>query len=213
MRFKNREEAGRLLASALAKYRGQEVVVYGIPRGGVVIAVEVAKSVGVPMDLVIPRKVGHPMNEEYALCVVGEDSNFICNQEEVSKVDKDWFDQKVKEEQEEARRRRQVYVGGREKPDVKGKTAIIVDDGVATGMTFLFAIQQVKRWGPKNIIAAVPVAPVDTLERIKKEVSEVVALEKPVLFAGAVGAYYDDFPQVEDPEVIELMRQVLEVKV
>lgn len=208
MRFKNRQEAGKALASALMKYKDQDVVVYAIPRGGVPVGIEVAKALSASFDLVIPRKIGSPTNPEYAICVVGENDHCVVNEEEVAKIDKDWLERRKMEEKQEARRRRTSYMAGLARPEIKGRVAIIVDDGVATGMTFLYALADIKKRGPGKIVAALPIASLDTVKKIETEVDETVILDQPSVFAGAVGAYYDEFPEVEDLEVIELIRSL-----
>lgn len=205
MRFKDRTESGKLLAEKLLKYKGKEVVVYAVPRGGVVLGVEIAKALGAPLDLVITRKIGHPYNPEYALCVIAEDMHMMCDEVDRASVDQKWLEAEMEKERREAIRRREVYLKGRKRPEVAGKIAIVVDDGIATGLTFLMALKEVRHLNPSKLVAAIPVSPVDTAEKIKKEVDELVALDIDPQFLGAVGAYYDNFPQVEDTEVIRLL--------
>jgi predicted phosphoribosyltransferase len=205
MRFEDRIEAGRLLAERLQKYRNQPTVVYALPRGGVVMGAEIAQRLGAPLDLVIPRKVGHPSNPEYAVCAITEDGQLFCNQAEADRLGEAWLKQAAAKEQAEARRRRQLYLDGRPPVPVEGKTAIIVDDGVATGLTMLAAIQEVKARRPARIVVAVPVIPADIAAQLAEEVDEIVALDIPEYYRGSVGSYYREFNQVEDEEVIELM--------
>jgi predicted phosphoribosyltransferase len=204
--FKDRSDAGKQLAQALNKCRGKDLVVYALPRGGVVVAAEVAKVLKAPLDLIIVRKIGHPYNPEYAICAVAEDGHMICNEQERANVDEAWFDKKKDAEQQEAQRRRQAYLGDRPPIDANGKIAILVDDGVATGLTFLTAIQELRHENPNQIVAALPVAPQDTAEKIKDLVDQLVCLQVPSFFMGAVGAYYQNFDQVEDQEVISILR-------
>lgn len=205
MRFKNRREAGQKLAQALIKYKNQQVVVLALPRGGVVLAAEIAKQLKAPLDLVIVRKIGHPYSAEYAIAAVSEDGSLIENKNETEKVDNQWFIDEVKSEQAEGNRRRRVYLAGRQQIDITDKIAIIVDDGIATGLTMKAAIREVKNKKPNKIIIAVPVAPRETVVEIKTLVDEVVVLENPEFFMGAIGSYYQDFPQVADEEVVELL--------
>ncbi len=207
MRFANRTEAGKLLAGALEPYHGDDVVIYALPRGGVVLGVEVAKALGALLDLVIARKIGHPFNREYAICAVSEDGHEICNEEEVASIDPAWFRRAEAETCAEAKRRRERYLGGRERLSAEGKTAILVDDGIATGLTMFAAIAEVKAMHPRRIIIAVPVIPAETAAKLQTQVDAVVALDIPTFFLGAVGAYYDDFPQVSDEEVIALLQE------
>ncbi|MBI3778493.1 MAG: phosphoribosyl transferase [Gammaproteobacteria bacterium] len=206
MRFRDRADAGKRLAQALKTYQGRDGVVYALPRGGVVLGAEVARALGMPLDLLIPRKIGHPLQPEYAICAVVENGEMVCNQHEVARVDPQWFKQEVEAERQEARRRRELYLGGREPAPVQGKTAIIVDDGIATGLTMEVSIRDARRRQPAHLVVAVPVAPPDTVERMSREVDEFVVLDRSPYYLGAVGAYYDYFAQVTDEEVIALLR-------
>ncbi len=208
MRFRDRREAGQKLAQALARYRGREGIVYPLPRGGVVLGVEIARALGMPLDLVIPRKIGHPYNPEYAICAVTEHGPPICNEREVAQVDPEWFRRRVEAERREARRRRELYLAGRMPLPAEGKIAIVVDDGIATGLTMRAAIQDVRSRRPARMIVAIPVAPKDTTDRLMREVDEVAALDVSDFYLGAVGAYYDEFPQLTDDEVILLLREI-----
>lgn len=206
MRFRDRVDAGRRLAEALKKYRDQDGIVYALPRGGVVLGAEIARALRLPLDLIIPRKIGHPMSPEYAICAVVEEGEMVCNEWEVARVDPKWFKRVVEAQRQEARRRRGLYLEGRPPLPAEGKTAIVVDDGIATGLTMEAAIRDIKSKKPARVVVAVPVAPRDTAERLGREVDEIVALDIPEYYLGAVGAYYDDFPQVSDEEVVALMR-------
>jgi predicted phosphoribosyltransferase len=205
--FKDRKEAGQRLGAALAgKYAGEEGVVYALPRGGVVLGVEVARALGMPLDLVIARKIGHPHNPEYAIGAVTEGGEPVSNPRELARVGAEWFARAVERERREARRRREVYVGGRAPLSPAGRTAILVDDGIATGLTMEAAVREVRRHHPKRLVVAVPVIPPDTAARLAREVDEVVALDVPADYFGAVGAYYADFPQVTDEQVVAALR-------
>ncbi len=212
MHFRDRSDAGKKLAQALRQHQNQDGVVYALPRGGVVLGVEVARDLGMPLDLLIPRKIGHPLQPEYAICAVVENGEMVCNQSEVARVDPQWFRREVEAEREEARRRRELYLGGREPVAVADKTAIIVDDGIATGLTMEVAIRDARRRQPAHLIVAVPVAPPDTVERLSREVDEFVVLDHSPYYLGAVGAYYDSFYQVSDEEVVALLRSITPVK-
>lgn len=206
MRFRDRVDAGKQLAQALKKYQKHDGVVYALPRGGVVLGVEVARALDMPLDLLIPRKIGHPLQPEYAICAVVENGEMVCNQQEVARVDPQWFRQIVEAERHEARRRRELYLGGRKPAPIEGKTAIIVDDGIATGLTMEVSIRDARRRQPEHLVVAVPVAPPDTVERLSREVDEFLVLDASPYYLGAVGAYYDRFLQVTDEEVIALLR-------
>lgn len=207
MRFRDRRDAGRRLAEALAgKYAQEDVVVYALPRGGVVLGAEIARRLEAPLDLVIARKVGHPSNPEYAIGAVTEHGEVVVNPREVESLPRAQFERMVAAERTEARRRHEVYLGGRAPLAVAGKTAILVDDGIATGLTMEAAIRAMQRQHPARVVVAVPIVPPDTAANLEREVDDVVALDVPRDYAGAVGAYYDNFPQVSDSEVIELLR-------
>jgi putative phosphoribosyl transferase len=203
--FKNRVEAGRLLADALKTYAGQEGVVYPLPRGGVPLGVEISKALKMDLDLIIPRKIGHPYNPEYAIAAVGETGEPVVNQAEVDRVDQKWFQQEVDRQREESRRRREAYLHGRDPLPVEGKVAILVDDGIATGLTMKAAIQDARSRRPAKLVVAIPVVPADTARRLRDMVDDLVALDIDEYYLGAVGAYYDDFAQTTDEEVIALL--------
>ncbi len=206
MCFKDRAEAGKSLAEALRKYKGERPVIYALPRGGVVLGYEISRALEAPLDLVITRKIGYPGNEECAVCAVAEDGDMICDQSVAHLLDEEWLDQQAEKGMLEARRRREAYLKDMPYLSAEGKTAIIVDDGVATGLTMVLAIKEIRHQNPKRIVAAVPVASTDASEMIREEADELVALVIPHHFQ-AVGAYYQSFPQLEDEEVIALMRK------
>jgi putative phosphoribosyl transferase len=204
--FKNREEAGRLLAEKLKERNFEgEAVVYALPRGGVVLGFEIAKALHAPLDLIITRKIGHPASPEYAIGVISEEGDFWGNEKEFLAVDQSWLAREKEKEQGEAKRRREKYLQGRSLLSAAGKTAIIVDDGVATGFSILLALRLIRKKKPKRIIIAVPVISSDIARLLQREVDELVALIIDRNYRGAVGAYYEDFPQVEDAEVMKLL--------
>jgi predicted phosphoribosyltransferase len=205
MRFRDRTDAGQRLAERLLAYRGQEGVVLALPRGGVVLGAEIARALDMPLDLVIPRKIGHPLSPEYGIAAVTESGEIVTNPWEVSQVDPQWFQNAVARERAEAARRRRRYLGDRAPLPLAGEIAILVDDGIATGLTMEAAIRDVKRQRPARLVVAVPVAPADTAERLRAQVDDFFALLVPEFYLGAVGAYYDHFPQVSDEEVIALL--------
>lgn len=211
MRFKDRTDAGRRLADRLRALR-EAAVVYALPRGGVVLGVIVARQLKAPLDLMIARKIGHPLAPEYAIAAVTEDGALLGNPAELAEVDERWLRQRIHAEREEAHRRRVLYMAGRLPHPVEGKTAVIVDDGVATGLTLRAAIRDVLRRHPRRIVVAVPVIPPDVADVVREEIDELITLDSSA-YLGAVGAYYDDFAPVEDDEVAALMRTVEEPKV
>lgn len=207
MRWRDRVEAGQELAEALAGYRGKRAVVYGLPRGGVVVAAEVARGLGLPLDLVIARKIGHPHHAEYAIGAVTEKGRPVLNEDEATSLDPAWLKRAIAEQRAEARRRRQLYLHGRKSHPAKDKIAILVDDGIATGLTLRAAIAGLKTEKPAKIIVAVPVAPDDSAAEIEDEADELVCLLRKKDFLGAVGSYYEYFEQTEDNEVMDILSE------
>lgn len=202
--FEDRRDAGMRLAKALARYDSEDAIIYALPRGGVVLGDEVAKQLELPLALIIPRKIGHPENPEYAICAVTEEGELVCNEEEASTFDPVWLKGAAHRERKEAMRRRATYGGAR--LPATGKIAIIVDDGIATGLTMRAAIRSLRKELPSEVIVAAPIAPHDVVEYLRGEADDVVVLDDSEPFLGAIGAYYDSFPQVSDEEVIEIMR-------
>lgn len=202
--FEDRRDAGQKLAEALVAYRGQDVVVYALPRGGVVLGVEVARTLKAPLDLIVVRKIGHPLEPEYAIGAVAEDGYLIVNPGEIAGLDRRWFDRASAAELKEAQRRRQLFLQGRGPLAVKEKVAIIVDDGLATGLTMLAAIHEIRKRHPRKLVVAVPVAAYETAEKLRSLVDDLVVLHIPELM-GSIGAFYERFDQVSDDEVVALM--------
>lgn len=211
MRFKNRRQAGQLLADKLAEilmsHPNEAAAVYALPRGGVVLGAEIAKSLNLPLDLVITRKIGHPENPEYAICAVAEDGDYLCDPSEQALVDQQWLEAEFGKERKEAQRRRLTYLGERQTISPENKNAILVDDGIATGLTMRLAIKEIRHSSPKRVIVAVPVAPPGIAEQLEAEVDNLVTLDIPEFYLGGVGSYYDEFPQVTDDEVIKLLQE------
>jgi predicted phosphoribosyltransferase len=205
--FKNREEAAKKLAKELIKFRGKNPVVLAIPRGGVVIAYEVAKTLNAPLDLIIPRKIGAPGNPELAIGAVIEDGTTVLNHGLISAlgISKDYIESVKQEQIQEIKRRSKTYCGDAAPHELKKKTVIIVDDGIATGATMKAAIHSIRKKEPSSIVVATPVAPPDTLEELRKEVDELICLVAYEPFY-AIGQFYDNFDQVSDEEVIKLLR-------
>lgn len=205
MLFKNRKDAGIKLAKALEQYKDDDVLVLALPRGGVVLGAEIANKLIAPLDIILTKKIGHPMNSEYAICAITEDGDAICNSAEVKNVDPEWLAEEIKKVRSEIKRRREMFQGGKALTPVAGKTVIIVDDGIATGLTMIAAIDEIKKHKPKRLVIAIPVTPYDTAQKLKSMVDELVSLEIDAHYRGAVGAYYQDFTQVEDTEVIAIL--------
>lgn len=207
MKFKNRTDAAKQLLEKLTYLKNEQVVVYALPRGGVELGAIVANYLNAPLDLIIPRKIGYPGNPEFAVCALTDFGGLICNEADRALIDETTFNQIVKDEQEEARRRREVYLKGLKPIDPKGKTVLIVDDGIATGLTIKAAIASIKKRSPKKIVVVVPVLPLNTLSELEKEVSQVIAVLADPNYLGAVGSYYEEFPQVEDKQVVLVMKK------
>jgi putative phosphoribosyl transferase len=211
MLFQNRTDAGRQLAKALLKYKSRHPVILALPRGGVSVAAEVAVALDAPLDLLLVRKIGLPSQPELAMGAVtdGEEPTIIRNRDviELSGISADEFDAVCEEERNEIERRRKRYLGDRARSKVKGQVVIIIDDGIATGATTLAAIRAVRRREPRELVLAVPVAPLDTINMLQPEVDAVVCLDTPEDL-GAIGYFYRDFRQVSDDEVIAALRRV-----
>ncbi|MBI4272552.1 phosphoribosyl transferase [Candidatus Uhrbacteria bacterium] len=207
MTFRSRAAGAKELAEALIQYKDtHDTVVVALPRGGIVVGRVIADALGLPLDIVVPRKIGYPGNEEYAIGAITETGDTIWNEDEYAHTDKKLLTQNIEKAYREAKRRLSVYRKGMKERDWRGKIILLVDDGIATGLTMRAAIKSVKTLGAETIIVAVPGGPADTIDMLKKEssVHEVVVLEIPDTFY-AVGQLYEEFGQVEDNEVITLL--------
>ncbi|MDA4119467.1 MAG: phosphoribosyltransferase [Thaumarchaeota archaeon] len=208
MLFRNREEAGRKLAGALMELKGKDVVVLGIPRGGVVVANEVARALGAPLDIVVTRKIEAPGEPEYALGAVTQEGDVIMDRQAAESLGASpaYLDDQVRKKKEEVKERMQRLRGDAPYPQLEGKVVVIVDDGIATGSSVSAAVMSVKKRKPKEVIVAVPVAPADAVEMLAGEGARVVCLETPGPFL-AIGEFYGDFEQVEDLEVKRILEE------
>lgn len=209
MIFADRVDGGRQLIPKLKQYKGNpQAIVLGLPRGGVVNAYEIAKGLNLPLDVVVPRKIGAPDNPEFAIGAITEDGEGVFDERTIKTfaISQEYIKGEVEKEKKESARRLEIFRGGRPPLDLKGKVAIIVDDGIATGATMRAAIKSSKAKGAKKVVVAVPVTARDSLKKIQAEADEVIYLDAPVFF-GAVGAFYKDFAQTEDSEVVELMEK------
>ena len=208
MPFKNRSDAGRQLALALARYKNWKPVVLALPRGGVPVAAEVAAALNAPLDLILARKIGVPFEPELAMGAVVDGSKpLVVRNEKVIRfagIEERDFNSLCESELAEVERRRGRYLGDRKSVDVTGMTAIVIDDGIATGATTRAALRATRIRGPKKLVLAVPVAPTDSIVEMRLEADKVVCLETHGDF-GAIGRYYSDFSQVPDEEVIDLL--------
>jgi putative phosphoribosyl transferase len=211
MSFRDRSDAGRRLAAAVMGYKDQQPVVLALPRGGVPVAAEVAAALNAPLDLILVRKIGVPFQPELAMgAVVDGGAPLVVRNEDVISLagieDVD-FNAVRDRELAEIERRRERYLGGRERVEVAGGTAIVVDDGIATGTTVRAALKALRRRHPARLVLAVPVAPSDTLAELRSEVDDVVCLAEPYPFH-AIGLHYVDFHQVSDDEVLAALDAV-----
>ena len=210
MLFQDRTDAGRQLAKALLKYKSRHPVILALPRGGVPVAAQVAAALDAPLDLLLVRKIGLPSEPELAMGAVadGEEPVIISNTDviELSDISTQDFDEICETECAEIERRRKRYLGNRVRSEVNGRVAIIIDDGIATGATTLAAIKAVRMRKPKELVLAVPVAPLDTIKKLHAEADAIVCLDTPREF-GAIGYFYRDVPQVSDDEVIALLKR------
>ena len=208
MSFSDRKTAGKALIPLLEKYgNNKNTVILALPRGGVVVAEPIAKSLHVDLDVLIVRKVGAPYNEEYAIGAIAEPDEFIKNEagEYAYDFDAPEIKEIIEKEKTELKRRSEKYRCGKKRISLNDKIVILTDDGLATGTTMQVAIQAVKKEKPQKIIIAVPVAPPDTAQRLCQLVDECIILEKPPLFT-AVGQFYENFEQTTDEEVTEIMK-------
>ena len=208
MRFRDRREAGQLLAERLEFLRGrQDLWVLGIPRGGVVVAAEIAQALEATLDVFIARKLGAPHNPELALGAVASSGEVIFDQQLVAGlgVPKSYLVAETKRQRAEIRRRMAAYRGDRPAPDLREKSVVLADDGVATGATMRAAIQALQAVEPKELIVALPVGPPETIQELAGMVDRMVCLHTPALF-WAAGGFYLDFSQTSDAEVIELLQ-------
>ena len=199
--LKDRKEAGLLLSEKLEKYQDSDTLILAVPRGGVPIGYEIAKNLNLPLDIILSKKIGHPLNKEFAIGAVSLDSTIIDPYPDISNA---YIDAEIKHIRELLQEKYALYMGNRKPIDIKGKNVIIVDDGIATGNTLLASINMLRKNNPKKIIVAVPVVPADVVATFQQKADEFVFLIAPMDFGG-VGRFYQDFDQVNDEEVIRML--------
>jgi len=207
MLFRDRADAGRHLLSTLGAYQGRpDVLVLGLPRGGIPVGYEVARGLGAPLDVFVVRKLGVPGQEELAMGAIATGGVRVVNRDVVDAlhIAPDVLDRAAEAERRELERRERSYRGDRPEPRVEGRTVILVDDGLATGSTMRAAVQALRQQRPARIVVAVPVAASATCEELRREVEDVVCFATPEPFM-AVGRFYDDFSQTTDEEVHDLL--------
>jgi putative phosphoribosyl transferase len=206
--FVDRVDAGKRLASALKDFSSKNGIVLAIPRGGVVVGYEIAKSLKLALDVIIPRKIGAPDNPELAIGAVAEDGTAILDDKLITYlgVSRDYIKEERDRQKQEITRRLKKYRQDGSYPNLKGLDVIVVDDGIATGSTMKAALASVKNRGAASITVAVPVGPPSTIEELNEMADRVVCLYTPEFFQ-AIGEFYKDFSQTEDKEVIELLSE------
>ena len=212
--FPDRAEAGRFLATKLSKYSGRDdVIVLGLPRGGVPVAYEVARALRVPLDVFIVRKLGVPGFEELAVGAIASGGVRVLNEDVARALPNanEIIEAVTKRETAELERREQEYRDGRPAPDLQGKTVILIDDGLATGATMRAAVKALRQRGAAKIVVAVPVGPPDTCREFEDEADEVVCASAPEFFQ-AVGQNYEDFSQTSDEEVRDLLARAAQTR-
>jgi putative phosphoribosyl transferase len=205
--FSDRVDAGKRLAQALADFHGKNAVVLAIPRGGVVVGYEIAAALMLPLDVIVPRKLGAPDNPELAIGAVAEDGSTVLDNHLITYlgVSSGYIEQESQRQRQEIARRMQVYREGNPPANLAVKDVIIVDDGIATGATMKAALASVKNRGAKSVTVAIPVGPPQTITELKHLADRVVCLYTPDYFQ-AIGQFYEDFNQTSDEEVIRLLK-------
>ncbi|MHB9053216.1 MAG: phosphoribosyltransferase [Thermoleophilia bacterium] len=209
MFFENRQDAGERMVSLVEEYRGDpDALVLGLPRGGVVVALEIALALGLPLDVWVSRKIGAPLNPELAIGAVDSDGKLLLDDNSVKlyEISDRHIREMTEEQAQEVKRRYKRYRGKDEPPEVKGKTVLVVDDGVATGFTMLAALQSLRHRGAGKIICVIPVASPRIMRKLEQNAEAVKCLSTPSYF-GAVGEFYRNFSQVSDEEVLECLEQ------
>ena len=204
--FHDRRHAGRLLAEQLADFAQEDPVVVGLPRGGVPVAFEVARALSAPLDIGLVRKLGAPGQPELGIGALGEDGTVVLDADTIDAlaIRREEIEAVLARERTEIERRRDLYRQGLPPLDVRDRTAILVDDGLATGVTAVAAAQVMRAAGAARVIVAIPVCPAGATARLSSQFDEIVCLETPFRFGG-VGSWYGDFSQTSDSEVVELL--------
>lgn len=208
MTFIDRIDAGRQLAETFIPRDSANAIILALPRGGIPLAIELSNRFNIPIDVILAKKIGHPLNSEYAIGAIAENGEPIYNEAERERLNDNWLIPEIERIRGEMSRRRGLYNEVLAKKEVRDKDVIIVDDGIATGLTMFAAIQAVKQEKPRSIAVAVPIIPSDTYNKLKAEVDAVYKVEVPKLFLGGVGSYYHKFPQLDDMEVQGMLRKI-----
>ncbi|MGD6850703.1 MAG: phosphoribosyltransferase [Candidatus Bathyarchaeia archaeon] len=206
--YSDRADAGRRLAAELKDFERKNAIVLAIPRGGVVLGYEIAQALNLPLDIIIPHKLGAPDNPELAIGAIAEDGTAILDQTLIAYmgVSREYISEESERQKKEIQRRLNRYRQGAEAPNLKGQDVIVVDDGIATGSTMKAALASLKNRGTATITVAIPVGPPSTIEELKRLADRVVCPYMPEYFQ-AIGQFYSDFSQTTDEEVIELLKE------
>jgi putative phosphoribosyl transferase len=211
--FKDRIDAGKQLAEKLKGHVGRDGVVLAIPRGGVIVGAEIARRLGLDFDLIVPRKIGSPQNPEVAIGAVTQDGSVLLNRRLIDMIgiSEPELQELISREIREIERRISVYRAGEAPEDYAGRQIVVVDDGVATGHTMFASLRSARKLQPRELILAIPVAPVEILKELKKEVDYAICLFAPEDFY-AVGQFYERFDQTGDEEVVKIMKELKKIK-
>ena len=205
--FRNREEAGRMLAEKLIRYRDEQTgLILALPRGGVAVGYQLSLALHIPLDVFITRKIGAPGNPEYAIGALAETGYRYVNQEAISSFDlsEHEFERLIQAQEKEIARRKALYRQGRPLPNLTGRTVLLVDDGIATGSTFKVSALAIRSLQPRCLVGVIPIGPPSTLREMRTHVDELIVIMMPDPFY-AVGNFFDDFTQVEDRDVVEYL--------
>jgi len=202
--YKNRKEAGEKLSEHIMRYRDEDAVLLAIPRGGVPVAYEIAQRTGLPLDVIIVKKIGHPHNPEYAVGAASVNSTYI-NPDNIRGVSQSYLEEQKARKQGEAEAIYRELRGDASPLDLEGKTAILVDDGVATGSTIKMAITVARNLGAERVVVAVPVGSVEAIRMLRREADEVICPLEPTIFY-AIGQFYEDFSQVPTETAKEMLK-------
>ncbi|MGZ8559068.1 MAG: phosphoribosyltransferase [Chitinophagaceae bacterium] len=206
--FRDRIEAGEFLAAKLKKYKNNPGVVLAVPRGGVPVAYVVAREMGFPIEVILTKKIGHPMNKEYAIGAASLTDHFVVPHDDVSQ---EYIEQELQRVRFRLKEMYKRFMGDKEPEKLEGKTVIVIDDGIATGNTLMGTVNVLRKSNPGKIVIGVPVASKSAMQKLSKEVDEVVAVMIPEEFYG-VAAFYEDFQQVSDEEVMFYLDKLRELR-
>ncbi|TVP92146.1 phosphoribosyltransferase [Alkalibacterium sp.] len=206
MRFTDRLDAARQLSKKLEAVSREKPVVLALPRGGVPLGLEIARTYQLPLDVILSKKIGHPLYPEFAIGALAEDGDPLVNSYQKKNLDEEWLTHEIESIRQQIADRRGMYDKVLKKQDLRNRSVILIDDGIATGMTMKAAIESVRKQEAATVTVAVPVIPKDTYHELVKLADRVIAVDVPEVFLGAVGAYYGKFNQVSDREVIRMLK-------